>query len=197
MKREEILENLKRTLKPSRYAHILGVEETALCLARRFCLDPNKASLAALLHDCAKYLSGDEMLALAQEAGIPITPLQEKTPELLHPMVGAYLAQTVYEVKDPDVLSAIACHLQGKEDMSPLDMLINAADYIEPNRNFPGVDTLRKAAKEETLPRLLYLCMKGTILHLLSRELSIDPTSIQTMNALLMQFDQPMENQKI
>ena len=44
------------------------------------------------------------------------------------------------------VVSAIRHHTTGKADMSLLEMIIYVADYMEPNRDFPGVDKLRELA---------------------------------------------------
>ena len=53
-------------LKPKRMAHVLGTEEEAIRLARRYGVDEQEARTAALLHDCTKKLGLDEQLALCE-----------------------------------------------------------------------------------------------------------------------------------
>ena len=60
--RQALLGCLKKNLTKERYIHTLGVEKCAEELAIRYGLNPKKAALAGLLHDCAKCLSNDELL---------------------------------------------------------------------------------------------------------------------------------------
>ena len=55
--RIEIIRWLYDTLKPKRFIHTLGVEETAVRLARAYDISETEASTAALLYYCAKNLS--------------------------------------------------------------------------------------------------------------------------------------------
>ena len=73
MTREEMLRRLKKTLTSQRYAHTLGVEETAVRMARALGADEAKASVAALLHDCAKCCSLQEMHAYIQNDSVAQT----------------------------------------------------------------------------------------------------------------------------
>ena len=57
MNREEIKKDLKKLLSEKRFEHTMGVEYTSACLALRYGADMEKARMAGLLHDCAKYLS--------------------------------------------------------------------------------------------------------------------------------------------
>ena len=53
---QKIKENLKKKLSSKRYEHTIGVEYTSTCLAMRYGVDIEKARIAGLLHDCAKFL---------------------------------------------------------------------------------------------------------------------------------------------
>ena len=44
---------------------------------------------------------------------------------------------------------AIWYHTTGKPDMTRLEKILYLAYYIEPNRDFPGVEELRKAVYED------------------------------------------------
>ena len=58
-----IKEDLKKNLKKSRYEHSLSVANTAKKLARIYGVDEDKAYVAGLVHDCAKYANGEEYAA--------------------------------------------------------------------------------------------------------------------------------------
>ena len=148
-------------LKPKRMPHVLGTEQEAVRLARRYGADETKARIAALLHDCTKKLDLDAQLALCERYGITLDALEQKALKLLHSKTGAAIARSVFGVED-DVCDAIFYHTTGKPDMTLLEKIIYLADYIEPTRDFPGVEELRKTVYED-LDRGLLLGLNMTI----------------------------------
>ena len=130
-------------LKPKRMPHVLGTEQEAIRLAKQYGADVTEARIAALLHDCTKKLDLTEQLALCQHYGIELDDLERKALKLLHSKTGAAIARDVFGVSDA-VYEAILWHTTGKPDMSLLEKVIYLADYIEPNRDFPGVEELRR-----------------------------------------------------
>ena len=135
-------------LKPKRIPHVLGTEKTAAALAERYGADIHKARIAALLHDSTKRLSMEEQLALCEYYHITLDELERKALKLLHAKTGAALARGVYGVDD-DIYNAILWHTTGKPDMTLLEKVIYLADFIEPSRDFDGVDALRAAVWED------------------------------------------------
>ena len=135
-------------LKPKRMPHVLGTEQEAVRLARRYGGDEIQARIAALLHDCTKKLDMPEQLALCAQYGIELDELEQKALKLLHSKTGAAIARDVFGVEDA-VYDAIWYHTTGKPDMTLLEKIIYLADYIEPSRDFDGVDTLRQAVYED------------------------------------------------
>lgn len=131
-------------LKPKRMSHVLGTEREAVRLAERYGGDVETARVAALLHDCTKKLTLEEQLALCQVYGLRLDELERTALKLLHSRTGAELARRVFGVSDA-VYDAIRWHTTGKADMSLMEKIIYLADYIEPNRDFEGVDALRQA----------------------------------------------------
>ena len=59
---EKVQERLKSKLTPKRYIHTTGVRYTAAALAMRYGLSVEDASMAGVLHDCAKCFSDDELV---------------------------------------------------------------------------------------------------------------------------------------
>ena len=100
METNEIRKRLKKELDKGRYEHTKGVMYTAGCLAMAHEYPIEPAMLAGLLHDCAKCIPNGEKIRLCEKNDIPITPVEYESPFLLHAKLGAYLAETIYEVKD-------------------------------------------------------------------------------------------------
>lgn len=160
---QDIGKDLKKTLNKKRYAHTLGVANTAACLAMCHGGDVNKAYLAGLLHDNAKCLSNKKKLSICEKAGLSVSQIEADNPELLHAKVGSYLAMTEYHINDIDILNAICYHTTGRPDMSLLEKIVFIADYIEPNRNpIPGLDTVRSMAFQD-LEHTLLLILESTL----------------------------------
>lgn len=132
-------------VKAKRLRHIQGTEEEAVRLARHWGADPEKARRAAILHDCTKYLSGKEQLQLCEKYGIVLDELERRAVKLLHSKTGAAIARHVFGVPD-DVYDAIFWHTTGKADMTLLEKILYTADYMEPSRDFDGVERLRELA---------------------------------------------------
>ena len=131
-------------LKPKRMPHVLGTEQEAVRLAGQYGADETQARIAALLHDCTKKLDMDRQLALCRQYGIPLDDLEQHALKLLHAKTGAATARDVFGVDDA-VYWAIYWHTTGHADMTLLEKIIYIADYVEPTRDFPGVDALREA----------------------------------------------------
>ena len=147
MEREEMLAKLKKKLPEKRYEHSIGVAYTAATMAFMHGVDYNKAYLAGLLHDCAKYVPNDKKIRKLEKRQILITDCEYKNPDLLHAKLSAVYAKEKYGVKDADILYSIAYHTTGRPAMSSLEKIIYIADYIEPNRAIlPEMDVIRKEA---------------------------------------------------
>ena len=148
-------------LKHKRIPHVLGTEQEAIRLAQRYGADVEKARVAALLHDCTKRLSMEEQMSLCARYGIELDELEQKALKLLHSKTGAAIARDVFGV-DEEIYSAIWYHTTGHAGMTLLEKIIYLADYIEPTRDFPGVDALRKACYED-LDKGLLMGLEMTI----------------------------------
>ena len=76
-------------------------------------------------------------------------------------------------------------HTTGKENMSKLDKVIYMADMIEPNRNFKGVDVLRRETFKD-LDNGVLQGLNHTIKYLLNKDVPININSIKARNYLLL-----------
>ena len=141
-------------LKHKRIPHVLGTEQEAIRLAERYGADVEKARVAALLHDCTKKLDMESQLALCSHYGIELDELEQVSLKLLHSKTGAAVARDMFGV-DEEIYNAIWWHTTGHAGMTLLEKVIYLADYIEPSRDFPGVDKLRKVCYEDLNEGLL------------------------------------------
>ena len=127
-----------------RVPHVLGTEQEAIRLAVRYGGNVEKARRAALLHDCTKRLDMDAQLRLCERYGIVLDEVERNARKLLHAKTGAEIARSIYGMDD-EIVNAIRFHTTGRAHMTLLEKIIYLADYIEPSREFPGVEELRAA----------------------------------------------------
>ena len=179
---EQLEQKVIELLKPNRVAHVLGCRQTAKELAQLYGVDAETAQRAALLHDITKALDGPLQLTLCREYGITLDEFSSRNPKTLHALTGSLVAQRVFG-EDPAVVAAIRSHTTGKAAMNTLEKIIYVADYMEPNRNFPGVEQLRRLAHED-LDGALKLGLQMTVAMLQQQGSAISPESQEALQYL-------------
>lgn len=177
---------LQSRLKPKRFIHSLGVAETAVFLAQRFQVDVEKARIAGLLHDCARQYPNDQLEAEAVKRGIPVGFVEKRMPLLLHAYIGAKLVQEEYEVHDEEICRAIYRHTVGGHDMTDLDKIVYFADMIEPNRDYPQVEELRRMSRENTLDEMVMAGLDQSIGFILKKGQLLHPDTVAARNDILL-----------
>ena len=165
--------------KPKRVAHVLGCSETAALLAEKFGADVTDARRAGILHDITKALNSQEQLNLCANYGMILTQFQRENPKLLHAKTGAAVAERIFG-ENPAVCEAICWHTTGKADMTTLEKIIYLADYMEPNRDFDGVEELRRRTYAD-LDDAMYHGLAMTAGQLRSRGSEIDEHTLSAM----------------
>ncbi len=183
---DEMRRVLQSRLKKSRFAHSIGVADTAVKLARRFDIDENKAYIAGLLHDCARQFENDELPDEAVKRGIKIGEIEQKIPLLLHSYIGAMMIKEIYGVDDSEIAQAIWRHTVGGRDMTALDKIIYFADMIEPHRDYPGVEHLRELAKTAALDEMILEGLSESIIFIVHKHSLIHHDTVTARNQLLM-----------
>lgn len=179
---------IKEMLTDKRYHHSIGVQKTAIILAKQYGSSIEKASIAGLVHDCAKNTSAEGLLKYAEEFDIILEDLTKWQPELLHGMIGAELAKTEFDIFDEDILNAIRYHTTGRANMTTLDKIIYLADYIEPTRNFSGVQQVREMALSD-LDKATLMALEHTINYVIKRGQLLHVDTIHARNYLLLAQD--------
>ena len=178
--RTEILRWLYDRLKPKRFLHTLGVEELAVRLAAQNQVCVQLASTAALLHDCAKNMSDNELLEICAVNHVNLGP-NEAYPQLLHAFAAPYVAQEAFGALPEDLLDAICYHTTGRPQMTAIDKIIFSADYAEPSRKpFPGLKEARRLLLQDLDAGTLFI-LQNTVDYLQHQNALIHP---YTFNAL-------------
>lgn len=180
MERELLMQRVQMQMSEKRFKHVLGVEEAAIALAEKYGASPEKASIAALTHDYAKERPDDEFELVIRRDGFDLA-LLEWNNAIWHGVVGADFVQRELGIDDEEILNAIRLHTTGAAEMTLLDKIIYVADYIEPGRDFPGVQEAREIALVD-LDEAVAFETKQTLAHLIQQERPIYPKTIETYN---------------
>ncbi len=166
-----------------RSAHVLRVARLAARLARAHGLDPDRARLAAMLHDLARLWSEGRLLEEADRRGIAVGAFERANPIVLHAVVGAELARDEFGVTDEGVLSAIRKHTVADAVMEPLDAVVYLADGLEPGRDFPERAALAELALVD-LDAALAAVIASSVRYLKSRGLEAAPQTLAAVGTL-------------
>lgn len=144
------LEQYKAIIKPflseKRYYHSACVAKAAKELAQKHGADAQKAETAGILHDIMKDLPPEEQLAKMKQYGIELTQVERSAQKLWHAMLGAAYLKKELHIDDAEILDAVRYHTTGRMNMTLLDKILFIADFISADRDYPGVEDLRKAA---------------------------------------------------
>jgi nicotinate-nucleotide adenylyltransferase len=97
-------------------------------------------------------------------------------------LTGSLVAERIFGENEA-VVSAIECHTTGKAAMNMLEKIIYVADYMEPNRDFPGVEELRKLAYSD-MDAALERGLRMTLEHLARQGAEVSPTSREALEYL-------------
>ena len=175
-----IKDELRSVLSAHRYEHVVSVAETSMELALQNGYPAMKAYITGLLHDCAKYMSDEELLETCRINDIAISDAENRNVQLLHAKVGAYLAKAKYGMQNKELLDAIAYHTTGKPQMGVLAKIIFVADFIEPGRKkLPRLEEKRQVAKTD-LDKAFFMILEDQLSYLNGCGQVIDPMTQMT-----------------
>lgn len=169
-----------------RFEHIQRVVGLAADLADHWHVPRDQVVLAALLHDCARDMPVEQLVAQAQGFGIEISVVEERSPVLLHAPVGAELARQELGITDTHVLDAIRFHTTGRAGMTLVEKIVFIADYAEPARKFVGVDGVRTLLQSD-LNSAVRRAFDQMFVYLIERGWLIHPRTNEARNDLYLQ----------
>ena len=179
---DALRESVRGRMNEKRYRHTLGVEAAAIMLGELYMPDRVQSlRAAALLHDITKNETNEKQLQYLAKFDIIIGSSVKYSPKLYHAITGAAVILHDYpEFASYDVVSAVRWHTTGRYGMRLFDALIYLADYIEPNRDFDGVEDLRRVVWED-LDRGLAMGLAMTVEEMKERG---NPVHHNTLEAL-------------
>lgn len=181
---KRIYEHNKANLSPSRLAHVNSVANYSLELATLHGINPQSAYIAALAHDCTKYMTDTQQIEYFEKNGIILTDDERACPKIYHQISGAHFAEHTLGIEDNDILNAIRWHTTGRENMSALEKLTCLADSIEPLRDYPGVEKMRKTAIY-SIDKALLMSLNRLIDFVKERGLNMNNQTIKARDFLM------------
>lgn len=170
---EKIIELIRSKLELRRFQHSLNVAESARYLAEKYGGDADRAYTAGLLHDIMKNSSPEEQLGVITEAGLELLPEERANKKLWHAIAGAAYIKMVMGIDDKEIYRAVRYHTTGRAKMTLLEKIVYLADYISAERNYKGVDDMRRLCDESMDEAIIYalefgipdLVKKGSVIH--------------------------------
>ncbi|HZW28225.1 MAG TPA: bis(5'-nucleosyl)-tetraphosphatase (symmetrical) YqeK [Trueperaceae bacterium] len=127
-----LLPRVQALVTPERLAHVRRVAELALGIGRSNGFSPEdleRVELAALLHDAARDMTDEQLLALVT----PRNAVEASHPLAMHGRAARRLAEE-WGVTDPVVLGAVEGHVFGVEAGDRVGAALYVADVSEPGR---------------------------------------------------------------
>ena len=176
---------LKEMLPERRLRHSLNVAKCAVKLSEIYKCDKEKAEIAGLVHDCAKFFTDEQVEDCVKKFNIELDPLEVNNIALSHSIIGSYVAKEMFNIDDEEIINAIKYHTTGRENMSLLEKIIYISDLIEEGRNFPGVEELRNLTFSGKLEEALILSFNNTIKFVIDNNQLIHPRTVSARNYIL------------
>jgi len=167
-----------------RLLHSLSVADEAVRLAKLYGADPDRAYAAGLLHDITKQESYENQLRLCADFDIILSNLERKTPKLLHAITGEQVARRELGVTDAVVLDAIRYHTTAKPQMPLLTAILYLADYVEPLRQFEGVELVREVVYTD-FDEALRRALDATIIEVVEAGSLLHPDTLAARNEIV------------
>ena len=177
--------DLRQRVSAKRLAHIQGVADTCVELARTYGVDERLARLAGLLHDWDKGLTDEGMRERVHELGLEgeLDPwVVENMPWVLHGQTAACALARQWPQIPGEVLTAIERHTVASTEMGTLDKILYVADAIEPSRQFGRIDELRALVGTATLDELYFATYEYWVFLLFERRRPLHPDTIRIWN---------------
>ena len=185
---------VKTHLTERRFYHSQCVAEEAARLARRYGADVEKARLAGILHDIMKDTVPEEQLKILTDSGIILTDAQRRNRKLWHALSGAVYLREKLGIEDREIVEAVECHTSGKGNMTLLDKVLFVADYISADRDYPGVEEMRRLA-DQSLEEAMVEGIRYTVDELMGQNLPVAAESIEAYNDAIFTLQTEKEQQ--
>ncbi len=177
---------LQARLSPPRLAHSIGVMQLMGELASLYGFDKDQALSAGLLHDAAKDLSAEALLALAERANYRFAHPCDRFPIYLHAHMSAFVVCEELGMDDQVVLNAIAVHSWSGEQ-AMMDTLfarcLRIADILVPVQEWKGMRKLKQMIYDGRIEEATLLQSGFLIEYLREQQIPVHPALEQNFNS--------------
>ncbi len=178
---------VKSRMGDKRFTHSENVAKEAEKLAALYGADEQKAKLAGILHDVTKETPNEEQLQIMERDGIILSKMQMSSPKLWHSISGAAFIHAELGIDDEDILNAVRYHTSGRAGMSLLEKIIFVADFTSDERDYDGVETMRKKSRR-SLEEAMHFGLSFTLSDLIKRERTIEPNAVACYNDIILNY---------
>ncbi len=175
-KNERILDYISVNFSEKRKIHTFAVAKEAMKLAERYGADVNKAKTAALFHDMYRGASESSLNLYVKHFGLDKHYMNNAN--LAHAKIAAIIMERDFGIHDEDLINAVKYHTTGRCGMSKLEKIIFLADAVEPNREYEGVDELRKRAYQD-LDQAVLFSLESTIAFVEQKGVYMDKDTLE------------------
>jgi len=182
---EDCIKIIKPRMGEKRFIHSVNVSAEAVRLSQKYGANAEKAAIAGMLHDVTKETPLEEQLQIIKDNGIILSNVQKSAPKLWHAISGYIYIKTILGINDTEILDAVRYHTTGRENMSLLEKVVFVADFIGAERDYDGVEKMRKKA-EKGLEEAMLFGTSFSIKDLLGRNLTVDPNTVALYNELVL-----------
>lgn len=180
---------LEAHLKPKRYLHVKLVAQASVELGRLYGANLEDCALAAILHDCGKSMSNEDLINYALKNKLKVRDFKEIckfSPSLLHAEVSYHIAKTIFKVKNTQVLNAVRHHTLGCKDMGLLEQIIFISDMASKDRKIKDARKVKQAALN-SLKAGVFAAMKVKLEWTILNSKWVAPAGIEFWNELCLE----------
>lgn len=185
MNKSEMIDKLDEYLPEKRKIHSLGVAKAAIKLAEIYGCCKEKAEIAGILHDSAKYFKLVDVPSFCDKYSIELDELEKNSTALSHSILGSYVAKYDFGIEDEEILNAIRFHTTGRPNMSTLEEVVFMADLIEDGRDYPGVEELRELAYNGKMNEAIVKSIENTIIQVIRKKSVLHTRTVDARNYYL------------
>ncbi|MDD4490718.1 MAG: HD domain-containing protein [Paludibacter sp.] len=129
------------------FIHVESVAKMNIKISEQYNLDKAVCKTSAYLHDISTIIRPDDMLSYVRKNKLYIDEAEQRYPFLLHQRISKIIAESIFNITDPNILSAIECHTTLKANPTAYEMALFIADKLswDQDGNPPFYDTVNNA----------------------------------------------------
>lgn len=187
---ESLIRQRVEALPDKLQAHIGRAQEIARQLAPCHGVDPERAALGILAHDVARAMPGPELIVQANRFNLPIRPVEERVPVLLHGPVGAELLRVedglAAQGSEADLYQAVYWHTTFHPNLvDDMGKVVFLADKLDPNKRkrIPYQPEIMELAAED-LDRAILCFLDRQVSDLAEKGRPAHPMMLEARDAL-------------